>query len=111
MLVSQWLAGMEVQGYSAAMLAALVIGLLNAFLRPVLIVLTLPVTFLSLGLFLFVINASLFLLASRMLDDFQVTGFWPALSGSVLYSIWGVVIDTALERLMPGRIHPYHIDL
>ncbi|HYR24639.1 MAG TPA: phage holin family protein, partial [Aquabacterium sp.] len=64
MLLTQWQLGVEVQSFGAAMLAALVIGLLNAFVRPLLIVLTLPVTVLTLGLFLFVINALTFQMAS-----------------------------------------------
>ncbi len=71
----------------AAMWAALVIGLLNAFVRPLLILLTLPVTLLTLGLFLFVINALTFQMASGLLDGFHVTGFWQALLGSSLYSL------------------------
>lgn len=100
MLLTQWQLGVEVQSFGAAMLAALVIGLLNAFVRPLLIVLTLPVTVLTLGLFLFVINALTFQMASGLLDGFHVTGFWQALLGSILYSLWGLVIDTALQRMM-----------
>lgn len=103
MLVSQWDAGIEVKNFGSAMLAALVLGLLNAFVRPLLIILTLPVTLLTLGLFLFVINAVTFQLASSLLDGFHVHGFWDALLGSVLYSLWGIVIDVALERLMGPR--------
>mgnify|MGYP001021277987 FL=1 len=101
-LVSQWNTGVVVTNYGAAMIAALVLGLLNAFVRPLLIILTLPVTLLTMGLFLFVINAITFQMASYLLDGFQVTGFWAALLGSVLYSLWGLVIDVALERMM-GR--------
>jgi len=99
MLVSQWDSGVMVNNYRAAMVAALVLGLLNAFVRPLLILLTLPVTVLSLGLFLFVINALTFQMASYLLDGFQVASFGAALLGSILYSLWGLVIDAALERL------------
>lgn len=106
-LLTQWDSGIQVKSFGAAMWAAFVIGLLNAFVRPLLILLTLPVTVLTMGLFLFVINAFTFQLASRMLDGFQVHGFWDALLGSVLYSLWGLVIDVALERLMgPPRLGP-----
>ena len=101
-LLTQWDLGVQVDNFSAAMWAALVIGLLNAFVRPLLILLTLPVTLLTLGLFLFVINALTFQMASGLLDGFHVTGFWQALLGSVLYSLFGLVIDTALQRMM-GR--------
>lgn len=101
-LLTQWDLGVQVDNFGAAMWAALVIGLLNAFVRPLLILLTLPVTLLTLGLFLFVINALTFQMASGLLDGFHVTGFWQALLGSVLYSLFGLVIDTALQRMM-GR--------
>ena len=99
-LLTQWDLGVQVDNFGAAMWAALVIGLLNAFVRPLLILLTLPVTILTLGLFLVVINALTFQMASGLLDGFHVTGFWQALLGSILYSLWGLVIDTALQRMM-----------
>ena len=64
---------------------------------------SLPVTLVTLGLFLFVINAITFQMASGLLEGFHVASFWDALLGSVLYSLWGLVIDVALERLMPSR--------
>lgn len=104
LLLTQWNIGVSVSSFGSAMWAALVIGLLNAFVRPLLIVLTLPVTVLTLGLFLFVINALMFQFAGYLLENFQVHGFWQALLGSVLYSLWGMVIDVALERLMGPRL-------
>jgi putative membrane protein len=95
--------GVEVRGFGAALVASLVIGLLNLVVRPVLVVLTLPVTLVSLGLFLFVINAGLFWAASAMLEGFQVRNFGHALLGSLVYSAMGLVIDSALERLFPSR--------
>lgn len=92
--------GVEVRSFATAMVAALVIGLLNAVVRPVLVVLTLPVTVLTLGLFLFVINALLFWAAAAVLDGFVVRGFLAALIGSLLYTAIGMVIDSALERLL-----------
>ena len=91
--------GVEVKTYGAALLAAFVIGLLNTVVRPVLVVLTLPVTVLTLGLFLFVINALMFWVAAMLLDGFNVNGFGAALLGSLIYSLCGMVIDTALERM------------
>jgi putative membrane protein len=96
-------AGIEVGGFGSALIAALVIGLFNLVVRPVLVVLTLPVTLVSLGLFLFVINAALFWAASAILEGFQVRNFSHALLGSLLYSVLGIVIDSALERLFPPR--------
>ena len=91
--------GVQVQSFGAALIAALVIGLFNMILRPVLVLLTLPVTLITLGLFLFVINALMFWAASGVLDGFAVTGFGAALLGSLIYSCFGIVIDSALERL------------
>jgi putative membrane protein len=95
--------GVEVSNFTSAMLAALVIGLLNAVVRPVLVVLTLPVTVLTLGLFLFVINALVFWAAAAVLDGFQVRGFVGALVGSLLYTAIGMVIESALERLFANK--------
>jgi putative membrane protein len=95
--------GVQVSSFTAAMLAALVIGLLNTVVRPVLVVLTLPVTLLTLGLFLFVINALVFWVAAGVLDGFQVRGFGAALLGSLIYTALGVVIESALERLFTKK--------
>ena len=78
-----------------------VVGLLNTLLRPVLVLLTLPVTVLSLGLFLFVINALMFWAAAYLLDGLAVAGFSAALIGSLIYSLCGMVIDVVIERLFP----------
>lgn len=91
--------GVTVASFGAAMVAALVLGLLNTLVRPLLVLLTLPVTVLSLGLFLFVINALMFWSAAGVLDGFKVTGFGAALVGSLMYSLCGMVIDVAMERL------------
>ena len=99
LLVANVYAGVSVSGFGAAMVAALVLGLLNTLVRPVLVLLTFPVTLVTLGLFLFVINALMFWMASYVLDGFQVAGFWSALIGSVLYSLCAMVIDVAMERL------------
>ena len=77
----------QVASLGTALIVALVLGLINAVLRPVLVLLTLPVTLLTLGLFIFVINALLFQLAGNLVDGFNVGGFWPALFGSMGYSL------------------------
>ena len=99
LLVAYIYSGVEVKTFTAALIAAFVIGLLNTIVRPVLVVLTLPVTLITLGLFLFVINALMFWTASALLDGFQVSGFLAALVGSLIYSVLGIVIESALERL------------
>jgi putative membrane protein len=95
--------GVEVRSFGAALTAAFVIGLFNMLLRPVLVLLTLPVTVLTLGLFLFVINALMFWWAAGLLNGFYVSGFGAALLGSLIYSVFGVVIDSALQRLFSQR--------
>ena len=105
LLVAQLYTGVVVVSFGAAMFAAFVIGLLNTLVRPLLVLLTLPVTLLTLGLFLFVINALMFWAAASTLDGFNVTGFTGALVGSLLYSVCGIVIDAAVERVFsPGSV-------
>ena len=99
LLVAQVYAGVSVASFSSALIAAFVLGLFNTLVRPLLVLLTLPVTLLTLGLFLFVINALMFWAAATVLDDFNVAGFGAALIGSLLYSVCGMVIDAATERI------------
>jgi len=87
MLTSYLLEGIQVAGFWSAFLAAAILGVLNAILRPILILLTLPINILSLGLFTFVINAILLLMASGVISGFVVRGFWSAVFGSLLISI------------------------
>ena len=96
MAVAYLYSGVTVASFGSALLAAFVIGLLNVLLRPILVILTIPITLLTLGLFLFVINALVFWAASEMLSGFHVSGFGAALIGSLLYSALGVLIDWAL---------------
>ncbi len=93
LLIAYLYGGVTVAGFGSALLAALVIGLLNTLVRPVLVVLTIPITLLTLGLFLFVINALMFWAASGLLSGFHVAGFGAALIGSLLYSLLGILID------------------
>ncbi|AGU52418.1 hypothetical protein VAPA_1c53660 [Variovorax paradoxus B4] len=95
--------GVQVSSFGSALIAAAVIGLLNMIVRPVLVVLTLPVTIVTLGLFLFVINALLFWAASGLLTGFHVSGFVAALIGSLIYSLLGLVIEAALGGLLSKR--------
>lgn len=104
LLVAHLYPGVEVKSFGSAMIAALILGLLNTLLRPILVLLTLPVTVVSLGLFLFVINALMFWAAAGVLDGFAVTGFGAALIGSLIYSLCGMLIDTVVERIFPSPI-------
>lgn len=83
--------GVEVRGTGTLILAALLLALVNAIVRPIAFFLTLPLTVLTLGLFLFVLNAAMFGLVAMMLSNFQVSGFWSALFGAVIVSITSTV--------------------
>ena len=98
--VAHLYAGVAVTSFKSALIAAAVLGLLNAVLRPILVLLTLPVTVITLGLFLFVINALMFWAAASLLTGFNVTGFGAALIGSLIYSVLQLAIDFVLERLL-----------
>ncbi len=100
LLVAYLYPGVQVQNFTSALIAAFVIGLFNMVLRPVLVLLTLPVTVITLGLFLFVINALLFWAAASVLDGFHVNGFGAALLGSLIYSAIMLVVDAALKSIL-----------
>jgi len=97
LIVAYLLPGITVASFGSALIAALVLGLLNMLVKPVLVLLTLPITIVTLGLFLIVLNALLFWLAGSILRGFQVNGFWWAVGGAILYSI----ISGLLSRLIP----------
>lgn len=101
LLVTYVYSGVQVQSFASAMIAALVIGLLNTVIRPVLVVLTLPVTIITVGLFLFVVNGLMFWMASGILGGFHVTGFWAAMLGALIYSALGLFVDALVARLFP----------
>jgi putative membrane protein len=79
--------GIELKSFYIALIVAVLLGLVNAVIRPVLILLTLPVTLLTLGLFILVINALLFWFVGSFVEGFHVGGFWPAFFGAILYSL------------------------
>jgi putative membrane protein len=87
-----------VTSFGAALIAALVLGLVNTLIRPVLVLLTLPVTFLSLGLFILVINGLLFWGVAQMVSGFHVAGFWSAMLAAILYSVISWALTTLLLR-------------
>ena len=99
MFLTYLLPGIVVKSFGSALLAAAVIALLNSIVRPILIVLTLPVTVVTLGLFLLVINAWMFWLAGSMLSGFAVSSFWWALAGAIVYSLLSMVMDMAMQQL------------
>jgi putative membrane protein len=91
LVVAEYVPGIEVDGFAAALVAAVVLGLLNIFIKPVLILLTLPFNILTLGMFTFVINALLFWFAANTIEGFAVATFWHALLGSLIVTVVGTV--------------------
>ncbi len=85
--LSYILSGVHIQSFITALILAIVLGLLNLFVKPILIILTLPITIFTFGLFLFVINALIILLAAKFVNGFRVDGFWWALLFSLLLSV------------------------
>src|SRR5258706_13142646 len=79
--------GIRVEGFYTALIVALVLGLINAIVRPLLILLTLPLTIVTLGLFIFAINGLLFWFVASFVDGFVVSGFWAAVWGAIAYSV------------------------
>lgn len=91
--------GISLSGVWAAMKAALFLGIVNALIRPFVILLTLPINILTLGLFTLVINAAFFSLTAWAIDGFEVTSFWAALFGAILLSIVSAVLSYLVKKL------------
>lgn len=90
------LPGVRLRGFGSAMLVALILAVINALIRPILIILTLPLTILTLGLFLLVINALMVLLAEALVDGFRTEGFWWAMLFSVVLAVVNMVLFAVL---------------
>jgi len=90
-LASKILPGVTIEGTGTFILAALLLGLVNGVVRPIAFVLTLPITIVTLGLFLFILNAAMFGLVAALLDNFAVAGFWSALFGAIIVGITSTV--------------------
>lgn len=99
--VAYVLPGITVDGFASALIAALILGLINTLLRPLLILLTLPVTVVTLGLFILVINGLLFWFAGSVLKGFEVSGFWTGVAGALLYSIFSSVLAMLFFQRKP----------
>ena len=106
-VTSYLLDGIHVSGFIPAFLAAAILSILNAVFRPILLILTLPINILSLGLFTFVVNALMLLMASGVIPGFNVSGFWSAVFGSLLISI----VSWALTAFIGERGRVQFIDL
>jgi putative membrane protein len=106
-VASYVLDSIQVRGFFSAFFAAAILGVLNAFFRPILIILTLPINILTLGLFTFIINALLLKMASGVISGFDVRGFWAAVFGSVIISI----VSWALNSFISPKGRVEYIDL
>ena len=94
--VAYFLPGIKVDGFLSALLAALILGLVNTLIRPILVLLTLPITLLTLGFFILVINGFLFWFVGSVLKGFTVAGFWYGVGGALLYSVFSWALATLL---------------
>ncbi len=97
-VLAEILPGVHVVGFTGAVIVAVVLAVLDAFLKPILTFLTFPVTIITLGLFLLVINALIIMLADSLLDSFKVDGFWTALLFSVLLSILQSILFSLMKK-------------
>jgi putative membrane protein len=101
-VASYLIGGIRVEGFLSALCAAAILGLLNVFFRPVLLILTLPINILTFGLFTFVINAMMLKMASGVISGFHVHGFWPAVFGSLVISLVNWVLVSFINE--QGRV-------
>lgn len=97
-IASYLLDGIRVSGFFSAFFAAAMLGILNAFFRPIVIILTLPVNILTLGLFTFLINAFMLKMASGVIPGFDVHGFWSAIFGSLLISVVSWLVSSFINE-------------
>ncbi|MFA6061724.1 MAG: phage holin family protein [Gallionella sp.] len=98
--VASFIPGIHVEGFTAALVAAFLLGLVNTLIRPILLLLTLPVTMLTLGIFIFIINGLLFWFVGSILRDFIVDSFWHGVLGALLYSLFSWALSSAASQLM-----------
>jgi putative membrane protein len=96
-IAAYFVPGVVVDGFGTALVVAIVLGLLNAFIKPILTILTIPITILTLGLFLVVINVLMIYLTDYLVDGFRVSGFIAALLFSIVVSVVGWLIDTVVN--------------
>ncbi len=99
LIAAYLLPGVAVESFWSALIVAVILALMNATLKPLLVILTIPITVVTLGLFLLVINAIIILLIDAIIGGFQVDGFWWALAFSLIISILGALFDDVAERV------------
>ena len=97
-ILAHLLSGVGVDGYLGALIVAIVLSILNLFVKPILVIFTLPATILTLGLFLLVINAVIILLADKLINGFTVANFWWALLFSILLSVLQSILHSLLKE-------------
>lgn len=93
LLMAHLVRGVQVEGWGAALIGAIVLGFVNAIVRPLMVLLTLPLTVLSLGLFLLVINALMLWLVAALVPGIRIQGFWPALMGSLVLTLLNLGVE------------------
>ena len=98
LIVAMFVPGVHITGFGAALIGALVLGVVNTLIRPILGLMALPITLLTLGLFSFVLNAAMFGLAAYLIRGFEVEGFWPALWGALALGILSWIANSVLLR-------------
>jgi len=98
LIVTYIVKGIEVASPVTAIVAAFVLGIINAFLRPLIILITLPITIFTFGLFTFFINGFLFYTVSKVVKGFVVTGFWPAFFGALLFSAISFLLSLLISK-------------
>ena len=101
-IVSYLIGGIEVSGFFSAFFAAAILGVLNVFFKPILLILTLPINIMTLGLFTFLINAVILKMVSGVIPDFQVHGFWSAIFGALMISVINWLITSFINE--QGRV-------
>ena len=107
-LTSQVVSGIQFHGMGAVFVAAVVLGIFNAFLRPMVLLLTLPINLITLGLFTFVINGFILWLTSEVVRGFEIHGFWSAVLGALLLSVFSLLLSAFVSD--SGRIQYIYVE-
>jgi putative membrane protein len=102
MLVAYIIPGIELSNFYIALITAVIIGLLNLFIRPILVLITLPINIITLGLFTFILNALLFWFAASFIDGFSVSGFWAAFFGALVFSVISSILSNLAKKSGAG---------
>lgn len=97
-VIAHFLSGVHVDGYVTAIIVAVVLSVLNLFVKPILVIFTLPITIMTLGLFLLIINALIILLADKLIDGFSVSSIWIALLFSILLSVLQSILHSLFKE-------------